>query len=289
MPTAKLPTVTLPGGETVPAFGLGTWHMGEDRRRTADETAAVRLGIELGMTLIDTAEMYGEGGAEKVVGEAIAGRRDEVWLVSKVYPHNASRAGVRAACERSLRRLGTDHLDLYLLHWRGGVPLAETLEAFERLRDEGKIRDYGVSNFDTDDMEEAAALLAGAGIAANQVLYNLVQRGIEWDLLPWCRARGIPVMAYSPLESTPAEQRPLLTRPQLGEVARRHGVTPAQVALAWLLRQDGVVTIPKAVQPAHVRANRAALDLAPLLTGDDMALLDAGFTPPARRRPLAMR
>jgi diketogulonate reductase-like aldo/keto reductase len=273
----------------MPILGQGTWNMGEDPSARAAEVAALRLGMDLGMTLIDTAEMYGEGGAEKVVGEAIAGRRDDVWLVSKVYPHNASRAGVRAACERSLRRLGTDHLDLYLLHWRGGVPLAETLDAFERLRDEGKIRDFGVSNFDTDDMEEAAALPAGGGIAANQVLYNLVQRGIEWDLLPWCRARGIPVMAYSPLESTPAEQRALLTRPQLGEVARRHGVTPAQVALAWLLRQDGVVTIPKAVQPAHVRANRAALDLAPLLTIEDMAQLDAGFAPPGRRRPLAMR
>jgi len=282
-------TLPLPTGRAIPILGQGTWNMGEDPSARAAEVAALRLGMELGMTLIDTAEMYGEGGAEKVVGEAIAGRRDEVWLVSKVYPHNASRAGVRAACERSLRRLGTDHVDLYLLHWRGGVPLAETLEAFERLRDEGKIRDYGVSNFDTDDMEEAAALPAGGGIAANQVLYNLVKRGIEFDLLPWCRARGIPVMAYSPLESTPAEQRTLLARPQLGEVARRHDVSPAQVALAWLLRQDGVVTIPKAVQPAHVRANRAALDLAPLLTIEDMALLYAGFAPPGRRRPLAMR
>jgi diketogulonate reductase-like aldo/keto reductase len=273
----------------IPILGQGTWNMGEDPSARGAEVAALRLGMELGMTLIDTAEMYGEGGAEKVVGEAIAGRRDEVYLVSKVYPHNASSAGVHAACERSLRRLGTDHLDLYLLHWRGSVPLAETLEAFERLRIEGKIRDYGVSNFDTDDMEEAAALPAGGGVASNQVLYNLVKRGIEWDLLPWCRARGIPVMAYSPLESTPAGQRSLLARPELGEVARRHGVTPAQVALAWLLRQEGVVTIPKAVQPAHVRANRAALDLAPLLTIEDMALLDAGFPPPGRRRPLAMR
>ena len=282
-------TLPLPSGRTMPILGQGPWNMGEDPAARAAEVAALRLGMELGMTLIDTAEMYGEGGAEEVVGEAIAGRRDDVYLVSKVYPHNASRAGVRAACERSLRRLGTDRLDLYLLHWRGGEPLAETLEAFERLRDEGRIRDYGVSNFDTDDMEEAAALPAGAGIAANQVLYNLVKRGIEWDLLPWCRARGLPGMADSPREATPAEQRALLTRPQLGEVARRHGVTPAQVALAWLLRQEGVVTIPKAVQPDHVRANRAALDLAPLLTVEDMALLDAGFAPPGRRRPLAMR
>jgi diketogulonate reductase-like aldo/keto reductase len=279
----------LPSGRTVPILGQGTWNMGEDPSARAAEVAALRLGMDLGMTLIDTAEMYGEGGAEEVVGEAIAGRRDDVFLVSKVYPHNASRAGVRAACERSLRRLGTDRLDLYLLHWRGGVPLAETLEAFARLRDEGKIGDYGVSNFDTDDMQEAAALPDGAGIAANQVLYNLVKRGIEWDLLPWCRERGIPVMAYSPLESSRAEQRALLGHPQLAEVARRHGVTPAQVALAWLLRQDGVVTIPKAVQADHVRANRAALDLAPQLSAADMALLDEGFPPPARRRPLAMR
>ena len=279
----------LPSGRTIPILGQGTWNMGEDPSARAAEVAALRLGLDLGMTLIDTAEMYGEGGAEEVVGEAIAGRRDEVFLVSKVYPHNASRAGVRAACERSLRRLRTECLDLYLLHWRGNVPLAETLEAFERLREEGKIRDYGVSNFDTDDMDEAAALPPGRHVAADQVLYNLIQRGIEWDLLPWCRARGIPVMAYSPLESTPDEQGPLLARAQLAEVARRHGVTPAQVALAWLLRQDGVVTIPKAVQPAHVRANRAALDLAPRLTPDDMALLDAGFPPPARKRSLAMR
>ena len=282
-------TLPLPAGRTIPILGQGTWNMGEDPSARAAEVAALRLGMDVGMTLIDTAEMYGEGGAEEVVGEAIAGRRDEVFLVSKVYPHNASRAGVRAACERSLRRLGTDHLDLYLLHWRGGVPLEETLAAFERLRDEGKIRDYGVSNFDMDDMVEAAALPDGAGIAANQVLYNLARRGIEWDLLPWCRPRGIPVMAYSPLESTAAEQRSLLGHPQLGDVARRHGVTPAQVALAWLLRQDGVVTIPKAVQSAHVRANRAALDLAPQLTAADMALLDEGFPPPARRSPLAMR
>ena len=273
----------------LPILGQGTWNMGEDPSARAAEVAALRLGLDLGMTLIDTAEMYGEGGAEEVVGEAIAGRRDEVYLVSKVYPHNASRAGVRAACERSLRRLGTDCLDLYLLHWRGNVPLAETLEAFERLRDEGKILAWGVSNFDTDDMREAAALPQGRDIAANQVLYNLARRGIEWDLLPWCRERGIPVMAYSPLESARSDQRALLARPQLCEVARRHGVTPAQVALAWLLRQDGVVTIPKAVQPAHVRANRAALDLAPQLTADDLALLDAGFPPPGRRSPLAMR
>jgi len=277
----------LASGRTMPVLGQGTWNMGEDPRARADEVAALRLGLELGMTLVDTAEMYGEGGAEEVVGEAIAGRRDQVFLVSKVYPHHGDRAGVRAACERSLRRLKTDRLDLYLLHWRGAVPLEETLDAFARLRDEGKILDFGVSNFDLDDMQQATTL--SQGVAANQVLYNLARRGIEWDLLPWCRKQGIPVMAYSPLESNAAEQAPLLGRPQLRTVAARHGVTPAQVALAWLLRQDGVVTIPKAVQPAHVRANRAALDVAPRLTGEDLATLDEGFPPPQRRRPLEMR
>jgi diketogulonate reductase-like aldo/keto reductase len=279
--------LTLPSGSTLPILGQGTWNMGEDPAARAAEVAALRLGLELGVNLIDTAEMYGEGGAEEVVGEAIAGRRDEVVLVSKVYPHNADRAGVIAACERSLKRLGTDRLDLYLLHWRGRVPLDETLEAFGRLRDAGKILDYGVSNFDTDDMQEAAALPGGDAIATNQVLYNLAQRGIEWDLLPWCRARGMPVMAYSPLESSPSEQRGLLGNAGLRAVAGRHGVTPAQVALAWLLHQDGVVTIPKAVKPEHVRVNRAALDIA--LQPEDLADLNAAFTPPKRRQPLAMR
>jgi diketogulonate reductase-like aldo/keto reductase len=277
----------LPSGNEMPVLGQGTWYMGEDPGARRDEVAALRLGMELGMTLIDTAEMYGEGGAEEVVGEAIAGRRDDVFLVSKVYPHNASRAGAQAACERSLRRLGTERIDLYLLHWRGSVPLAETLEAFVRLREQGKIGDFGVSNFDLDDMQEAAALPGGDLIATDQVLYNLTQRGIEWDLLPWCRERRLPVMAYSPLESNPQEQGGLLGNPQLGAVARRHGVTPAQVALAWLLHQEGVAVIPKAVRPQHVRDNRAALDLQ--LTTEDLAQLDAGFPAPRRRRPLAMR
>jgi len=281
--------LTLPSGQTIPVLGQGTWNMGEDPARRGAEVDALRLGLDLGMRLVDSAEMYGEGGAEEVVGEAIAGRRDEVFLVSKLYPHNAGSAGVRAACERSLRRLKTDRLDLYLLHWRGGVPLEETLAAFARLRAEGKILDYGVSNFDLDDMLEAAALPEGAQVATNQVLYNLAERGIEFDLLPWCRRQGIPVMAYSPLESGTAEQAALLGRAQIRTVAQRHGATPAQVALAWLLRQDGVVVIPKAVQPAHVRANRAALELAPQLTEEDLKELDAGFPPPKRRRPLAMR
>jgi diketogulonate reductase-like aldo/keto reductase len=279
----------LPSGSRIPVLGQGTWNMGEDRSARADEVAALRLGLDLGVTLIDTAEMYGEGGAEEVVGEAIAGRRDEVFLVSKVYPHNADRRGVQAACERSLRRTRVERIDLYLLHWRGNVPLEETLEAFVRLREQGKIGDFGVSNFDLDDMLEAAALPGGELVATDQVLYNLSQRGIEWELLPWCRERRIPLMAYSPLESNPNEQAGLLGNPQLAAVARRHGVTPAQVALAWLLRQDGVVVIPKAVRPQHVRENRAALDLSPLLTSEDLAQLDAGFPAPRRRRPLAMR
>jgi diketogulonate reductase-like aldo/keto reductase len=277
----------LPSGSRIPVLGQGTWYMGEDPSARRAEVAALRLGMDLGMTLIDTAEMYGEGGAEEVVGEAIAGRRDEVFLVSKVYPHHADRRGVQAACERSLQRLRTDCIDLYLLHWRGKVPLAETLEGFVRLREQGKIRDFGVSNFDLDDMLEAVALPGGELVATDQVLYNLAQRGIEWELLPWCRERRIPVMAYSPLESVFGEQAGLLGNPQLAAVARRHGVTPARVALAWVLRQDGVVAIPKAVRPQHVRENRAALDL--VLTPEDLAQLDAGFPPPHRRMPLAMR
>jgi diketogulonate reductase-like aldo/keto reductase len=280
-------TLLLPSGRPIPVLGQGTWYMGEDPRRKQGEVAALRLGMELGMGLIDTAEMYGEGGAEEVVGEAIAGRRDEVFLVSKVYPHNADRRGVAAACERSLRRLGTDRLDLYLLHWRGSVPLAETLDAFEALKRDGKILEFGVSNFDLPDMREAAALPAGAQVAANQVLYNLMRRGIEWDLLPWCRQHGVPVMAYSPLESGAADQARLLGNAALFAVAARHGATPAQIALAWVLHQDGVVAIPKAVDPGHVRANRAAADI--VLTAQDTAELDAAFAPPRRRVALEMR
>lgn len=280
-------TIKLPSGRALPALGQGTWYMGENAREHEREVAALRLGLDLGMTLIDTAEMYGEGGAEKVVGEAIAGRRDEVFLVSKVYPHNASVAGMRAACERSLRRLRTECLDLYLLHWRGSVPLAETLDGFAALKQAGMIRDYGVSNFDRDDMLEAASLPGDADIVANQVLYNLARRGIEWELLPWCREHGVAVMAYSPLESMPAEQADLLRNRGLQEVARRHEVTCAQIALAWLLHQDGVCVIPKAVQPQHVRENRAALDIR--LSPQDLAELDAVFPPPKRRVPLDMR
>ncbi len=274
-------TVKLPNGEAVPALGQGTWGMGEQARRAADEALALRLGLDLGMTLIDTAEMYGDGGAEEVVADAIAGRRNEVFLVSKVLPENASRRGTVEACERSLRRLGTDRIDLYLLHWRGGVPLAETLEAFAALLESGKILSWGVSNFDTDDMQELAGLPGGTGCATNQVLYNLTRRGIAFDLLPWCRQHHIPLMAYSPVE-----QGRLLGQSALKAIAARHDATPAQVALAWLLRQPDLIVIPKATNPAHVRENRAALDLA--LTGEDLADLDKAFPPPTRKRPLEM-
>jgi diketogulonate reductase-like aldo/keto reductase len=274
-------TTKLPSGEAIPVLGQGTWHMAEEPRRRADEIAALRCGLDLGMTLIDTAEMYADGAAEQLVGEAIAGRRDEVFLVSKVLPHNATLRGTIAACERSLRRLGTDRLDLYLLHWRGQVPLAETLEAFVALTRTGKIRHWGVSNFDVADMEELERTSGGGAVATDQVLYNLTRRGIEYDLLPWCRKRGIPIMAYSPVE-----QGRLLNHPQLQDIAERHRATPAQVALAWVVRQDGLVAIPKAGTPAHVRENRAALDI--LLTDEDLAALDRVFPPPTGPQPLEM-
>ena len=274
-------TVTLPGGETVPALGQGTWHMGERAGRKADEVRALRLGLDLGLTLIDTAEMYGEGGAEAVVGEAIEGRRDAVFLVSKVYPHNASRRGAVEACERSLARLGVETIDLYLLHWRGGVPLAETVETFEGLRAAGKIRQWGVSNLDSDDMAELLALDDGPNCATNQVLYHPGERGIEWDLLPACRERGIPIMAYSPLG-----QGDVLLDPALSAVADKHGVTPAAVALAWVLRHDDVIAIPKSSDPAHLRANAEAADL--VLNGEDQAVIDAAFSPPRGPSPLAI-
>lgn len=281
MTGTALASVTLPDGESVPALGLGTWGMGEDARRARAEVDALRLGLDLGMTLVDTAEMYGSGGAEVVVGEALAGRRDGVFLVSKLLPQNASRRATIAACESSLRRLGTDRLDLYLLHWRGSWPLQATLEGFEALQRAGKIRHWGVSNLDLDDCRELVSLPGGEALATNQLLYNLSRRGIEADLLPWCRERRLPVMAYSPIE-----QGRLLGRAGLAEVAARHGATPAQVALAWLLRQEGIITIPKAVTPAHLHENRAAADLR--LTDEDLAALDAAFPPPKGPRPLEM-
>jgi diketogulonate reductase-like aldo/keto reductase len=274
-------TTPLPSGEAVPVLGQGTWHMAERRHRRADEIASLRLGLDLGMTLIDTAEMYADGDAEELVGEAIAGRRDDVFLVSKVLPGNASRARTIAACERSLRRLGTDRLDLYLLHWRGSVPLAETLAAFAALKNAGKIRNWGVSNFDLSDMRELLSLPGGPEVATNQVLYNLTRRGIEWDLLPWCEQHAIPVMAYSPIE-----QGRLLDDPTLKAIASRHGATPAQVALAWVLRRDRVIAIPRAGTPDHVRENHEALYLT--LSQQDIDMLDRVFPPPAGPGPLEM-
>jgi diketogulonate reductase-like aldo/keto reductase len=276
-----IPSVKIPGGETVPALGQGTWNMGEQAKRAAEEATALRLGLDLGMTLIDTAEMYASGGSEEVVADAIAGRSGEAFLVSKVLPENATREGTIAACERSLRRLGTDVIDLYLLHWRGSPALADTLAAFETLMQDGKIKSWGVSNFDTDDMEELFALPGGDKCACNQVLYNLTRRGIEFNLMPLCRERGIPLMAYSPIE-----QGRMLNHPALKAVAFRHKATPAQVALAWLIQQDGVIAIPKAASEKHVRENRAAIDV--VLDADDLAALDKAFPPPKRKRSLEM-
>jgi diketogulonate reductase-like aldo/keto reductase len=268
-------------GVQVPAIGQGTWRMGEDAGQRRQEVAALRQGVELGLRLIDTAEMYGEGGAEEVVGEAIAGLREQVFLVSKVYPHNASRRGVAAACERSLQRLKTERIDLYLLHWRGQYPLAETVAAFERLREQGKIGRWGVSNFDLDDLHELAEL-GVAGCATNQVLYNPQARGIEYDLLPWQQERRMPLMAYCPL----GQGGQLLRQPALRQVAEARGVTPAQVALAWALRQPGLIAIPKAVDAAHLRLNAEAAALQ--LSAADLALIDAAYPAPTRKQPLAM-
>ena len=265
----------------MPALGMGTWHMGERTRERAREVATLRLGIDLGMALIDTAEMYAEGGAEEVVGEAIAARRDEVFLVSKVYPHNASRRGVMAACRRSLKRLSTDRLDLFLLHWRGEVPLAETIAGFESLREAGSIRAWGVSNFDRSDIEELLGIPGGGHCSANQVLYNLGCRGIEWDLLPLCRRHGIAVMAYSPFD----EGR-LLRNSKLKALAERAVVTPAQLALAWLLAQENMAAIPKASDPRHVHDNRSALDVR--FPQDLRAEIDRVFPPPSGPSALKM-
>jgi diketogulonate reductase-like aldo/keto reductase len=273
--------VALPDGEKVPVLGMGTWGMGEARARAAAEVAALKLGLDLGMSLIDTAEMYGDGGAEAIVGKAVAGRRDQVFIVSKVLPQNATRQGTVAACERSLRRLGTDRIDLYLLHWRGEVPLTETLAGFAALKQGGKISHYGVSNFDLADMQELWSLPGGNATATDQVLYNLTRRGIEWDLLPWCRAHGLPIMAYSPIE-----QGRLASHHVLRRLAERQGVTSAQLALASVLQQAGVIAIPKASSPEHVRQNCAALDIA--LGADELVALDKAFPPPSGPQPLAM-
>lgn len=273
--------VALPCGETVPALGQGTWHMGEELSLRPQEIDALRHGIDLGLTLIDTAEMYGDGAAEALVGEAIQGRGDQVFLVSKVYPHNASRRKMQAACNESLKRLRVDAIDLYLLHWPGTVPMAETVASFEDLKRAGKIRHWGVSNLDLDQMNSLRSVAGGAGAQVNQLLYNLGRRGIEWDLLPWLRAQGIPVMAYSPIE-----QGRLLRKPDLVALARRLGMTPAQVAIAWLLAQDDVIAIPKTASRQRLEENARALALS--LTSADLRELDAMFPPPSEPMPLEM-
>jgi diketogulonate reductase-like aldo/keto reductase len=277
--TTMIRSVDLPSGETISALGQGTWHFAERQASRASEILSLRLGLDLGLNVVDTAEMYADGAAEVLVGEAIAGRRDEVFLVSKVLPHHATRQGTVLACEASLRRLGTDRLDLYLLHWRGAIPLEETLAGFSDLMAAGLIRYWGVSNFDAPDMAELEMLPGGRAVTTDQVLYNLARRGPEYDLLPWCRFHGVPAMAYSPVE-----QGRLLSHPALIDVARRHGATPAQIALAWVLRTEDVNAIPRAGTPEHVRENAAAPGLQ--ITQADMVILDSAFPPPARKVPL---
>jgi diketogulonate reductase-like aldo/keto reductase len=274
-------TVTFPNGDVVPVLGLGTWRMGETARRHAEELAALRLGIELGMTVVDTAEMYGDGDTEELVGEAIADRREKVFLVSKVLPSHARRLQTVKACTSALARLRTNRLDMYLLHWRERTPLHETIDGFTQLIEEGKIRQWGVSNFELSDMKELLETPGGSGVACNQVLYNLSRRGIEFDLLPWCREHGIPIMAYSPIE-----QARLLEHEVVRRVAVRHGATPAQLCLAWVLRQAGVVAIPKAGTTDHVGENHGALSLS--LSSDDLEELDDAFPPPRKPQPLEM-
>ena len=277
--------VALPSGEKVPAFGLGTWNIGDSQATRAEEIATLRMGLDAGATLIDTAEMYGEGRSEALVGEAIAGRRDGVFLVTKVLPenaaHNASKQGVPAACERSLKRLKTDRIDLYLLHWRGSIPFAETIGAFEALKKAGKIRHYGVSNLDLSDMKEWWKEQGGAGCAANQLLYNLSRRGIEWDLMPWLRDRKVPVMAYSPIE-----QARLVRERKLGDFANQHGMTPAQAALAWLLSKEGVIVIPKTGRRERLKENLGALEHR--LDAAQLGQLDKLFPPPSGATALDM-
>lgn len=274
-------TVALPNGERVPALGQGTWNMGDDRARRSTEIAALQAGIERGLTLIDTAEMYGDGRAEALVAEAIAGKRETVFLVSKVLPNHASKRGTLAACEQSLKRLKTDRIDLYLLHWRGNDPFSETLEAFTQLQRAGKIRHYGVSNLDLNDLREWWQCAGGDAMVTNQLLYNLSRRGIEWDLLPWLREQRVPLMAYSPLE-----QARLLQKKPLADFARHHGLTVAQVALAWLLANDDVIVIPKSGNRARIEENAAALDIT--LTAAQRAELDGLFPPPAGPQALEM-
>jgi diketogulonate reductase-like aldo/keto reductase len=272
-------SVDLPTGETIPVLGMGTWHLAEGRHPPEVEMDALRTGLDLGMSLIDTAELYGGGASESLVGQAIAGRRDEVFLVSKVMPHHATYDGTLAACDASLSRLGTDRLDMYLLHWRGAIPLEETVAAFEALKDSGRIRHWGVSNFDVSDMNELTSIPDGREVATDQVLYNLMRRGIEWNLLPAFQRVGLPLMAYSPIE-----QGRLRDHPVLEGIGRRHRATATQVALSWVISHRGVCAIPEAGTPRHVRENVDALRL--MLREDDIAELDAAFPPPPRPVPL---
>ncbi|MBY6270435.1 aldo/keto reductase [Parageobacillus thermoglucosidasius] len=276
--------VTLPDGTTVPCIGQGTWHMGEKPQEKAKEIKALQLGIELGMKVIDTAEMYGNGASERLVGEAIKGRRDDVFLVSKVYPHNAGLDNISTACENSLKRLGTDYLDLYLLHWRGRIPLEETIEGMEKLRKEGKILRWGVSNFDTDDMKELWNTTNGSNCATNQVLYHLGSRGIDFDLLPWHREYHVPIMAYSPLAQGGTLRKQLLTDPIVNEIAKKYNVKPLQIALAWTIRTNDVIAIPKAGQEQHVLENAEAAAIE--LTQEDLKRLDEAFPKPRKKVPL---
>jgi len=274
-------TTKLPSGEAVPVLGQGTWHMAEGKHSRTQEIAALQMGLDLGMSLIDTAEMYGDGRAEELVGEALRGRREQVFLVTKVLPDHATTSGTIRACESSLERLGTEWIDLYLLHWRGRIPLWQTIAGFRELQQSEKIRYWGVSNFDVIDMEELLDLENGSDVASDQVLYNLSRRGIEFDLLPWCHRHRVPIMAYSPIE-----QGRVLEDATVGLIAKHHQATPAQIALAWVLRRDGVIAIPQAGVPKHVRENRGALDIA--LTQEDLAQLDRAFHPPEEKRPLEM-
>jgi diketogulonate reductase-like aldo/keto reductase len=274
-------TTKLPSGEEVPVLGQGTWGFGEHRENRQNEIEALRFGIDNGMKLIDTAEMYGDGAAEELIGKALEGRRKEAFIVDKVLPQHATRKGTVEACEKSLRRLETDRIDLYLLHWRGAVPLAETLAGFGDLLHAGKIRYWGVSNFDVPDMEEVVGLTGGSAVATDQVLYNLMRRGIEYDLMPWCEQRNIPIMAYSPLE-----QGRLMGDPEIRRIADEHSATPAQIALAWVLRKERLIAVPKASTPGHVKQNRIALDIH--LTLDELAALDRAFPPPDHKVPLEM-
>lgn len=279
--TSQNKTVRLPSGEQIPALGQGTWEMGENSRVRGEEIKALQTGVDSGLTLIDTAEMYGDGDSEKLIAEALGDRREELFIVSKVYPHNGSETGVKAACERSLKRLQTDRIDLYLLHWRGGEDLEGVIAGFESLRAAGKIRHWGVSNFDTDDMIELFALENGNRCAANQILYNVARRGPEFDLLPWMRERNVPAMAYSPVDHLRLPKQSILN-----DIAAARGVSPMQIALAWVLRQPEVIAIPKASTIEHVVENAAARDIT--LSEEELSQIDAQFKPPKSKRPLEM-